>query len=46
MQSIFGNINYKENEILSNHTTFRIGGPAKYFFTPSTADEIVEIIRG
>lgn len=45
MQSIFGNINYKENEILSNHTTFRIGGPAKYFFTPSTADEIVEIIR-
>ena len=45
MQSIFGDINYRENELMSGHTTFKIGGPAKYFFTPITDDEIVEIIN-
>ncbi len=45
MQSIFGDINYKENELMSGHTTFRIGGPAKYFFTPKTDEEIVKIIN-
>ena len=45
MQSIFGDINYKENEMMSCHTTFKIGGPAKYFFTPSTDEEIVQIIN-
>ena len=44
MQSIFGDISYKENELMSRHTTFRIGGPAKYFFTPETDEEIVKII--
>ena len=44
MQSIFKEINYRENELLCNHTTFRIGGPAKYFFTPSSPEEIVKII--
>lgn len=29
---------------MSGHTTFRIGGPAKYFFTPATDEEIVKII--
>ncbi|MBQ8317108.1 MAG: UDP-N-acetylmuramate dehydrogenase [Lachnospiraceae bacterium] len=44
MHNIFGNISYKSNELMSGHTTFRIGGPAKYFFTPETDDEIVKII--
>ena len=45
MQSIFGDIKYKENELMSGHTTFKIGGPAKYFFTPNTDEEIVRIIN-
>lgn len=30
-----------ENEPMSNHTTFRIGGPAKYFFEAKTSEELV-----
>lgn len=45
MQSIFRDINYRENELMSGHTTFKIGGPAKYFFTPHTSEEIVNIIN-
>ena len=39
----------KENilvdEPMKLHTTFRIGGNAKYFVSPSSADEIVELVR-
>ncbi|MBR3835133.1 MAG: UDP-N-acetylmuramate dehydrogenase [Lachnospiraceae bacterium] len=45
MRSIFGDISYKESELMSGHTTFRIGGPAKYFFTPKTNEEIIKIIN-
>ena len=45
MQSIFEDINFKENELMSSHTTFKIGGPAKYFFTPKTNEEIVKVIN-
>jgi UDP-N-acetylmuramate dehydrogenase len=27
-----------ENEIMSRHTTFKIGGPAKYFVKPRSID--------
>ena len=33
-----------ENEIMSRHTTFKIGGPAKYFVKPRSIDKIIEII--
>ena len=33
-----------ENEIMSGHTTFKIGGPAKYFVKPRNIDKIIEII--
>lgn len=33
------------NEALANHTTWGIGGPARYFAEPSTEDEIVRLIR-
>ena len=29
-----------ENEVLSNHCTFKIGGPAKYFFVAKSAEEV------
>ena len=30
---------------MSRHTTFRIGGPADYFVTPHTKEEIRQVIR-
>lgn len=44
MRGIFQDIDYVENELLSRHTTFKIGGPARYFFTPKTHEEIIKII--
>lgn len=32
----------KENEILANHSTFRIGGPARYFAVAGSRDELRE----
>ena len=34
-----------ENEIMSKHTTFKIGGPAKYFLRPKTSKQIIGIIK-
>ena len=34
-----------ENEIMSKHTTFKIGGPAKFFVIPKTIKKIIEIIK-
>lgn len=34
-----------ENEMMNKHTTFRIGGPAKYFTRPKTVYQILEIIK-
>jgi len=44
MQSIFRDIEFKKDELMSCHTTFRIGGPAKYLFTPKSQEEILKII--
>lgn len=35
----------KENEPLSKHTWFRIGGPARYFVEPRTFDELCRVVR-
>jgi UDP-N-acetylmuramate dehydrogenase len=34
-----------ENEMLEKHTTFRIGGPARFFTKPKTIEQIKEIIQ-
>lgn len=34
-----------ENELLKNHTTFKIGGPAKYFFVAKNQDEVVKATK-
>ena len=34
-----------ENEMMNIHTTFKIGGRAKYFVKPKTINQIVEIIQ-
>lgn len=42
---ITGQTNVKVNEPMKNHTTFRIGGNADYFVTPSTKEELQEILQ-
>ena len=34
-----------QNELLSKHTTFRLGGPAKYFITTKNVIQIINIIK-
>jgi UDP-N-acetylmuramate dehydrogenase len=36
---------FKKNIKLASHTTFKIGGPAKYFFTAGTKKELIGAIR-
>jgi len=35
----------RATELLANHTSFRIGGPAEWFATPSDLDELVPLLR-
>ena len=35
----------KKDEPMKSHTTFRVGGPAAYFVTPQTADEVAKVIE-
>lgn len=34
----------KIDELMKDHTTFRVGGPADYFVMPETADEVRELV--
>ena len=45
LNSILDKKNILLKEIMSKHTTFRLGGPAKYFIKPKTIEEIVKIIN-
>ncbi len=42
--SVLKGINYLENEPMSRHTTFRIGGPADYFVCPENASELKRVL--
>ena len=37
--------NILKNEVMSKHTTFKIGGPAKYFIKPTKYEQIIKIIK-
>ena len=45
LKSILKNDEIIENELLSKHTTFRLGGSAKFFVRPKTITQIIEIIQ-
>ena len=45
LQNIVGAENVYHDEALKKHTTFRIGGPARYFVTPRYIEDFVEVIR-
>ena len=36
----------RQRELLANHTSFRIGGPAEWFAEPSTLEELVQVLQG
>jgi UDP-N-acetylmuramate dehydrogenase len=38
-------LDIKENELLKNHSTFRIGGPARYFVVAKNKEEVLEAIN-
>ena len=38
------NIQYLENESLKKHTTFKVGGDAKYIALPSSAEQIIKLL--
>ncbi len=37
--------NIKKNISLASHTTFKIGGKARYFFNAKSADDLMQIVR-
>ena len=45
LESLVGAENILLYEPMSNHTTFKVGGPAKYFVTVSTIEQLVKIIK-
>ena len=45
LKNILKNDEIIENELLSKHTTFRLGGSAKFFVRPKTITQIIEIIQ-
>lgn len=44
LSEIVGEENIIENEPLSRHTSFKIGGPARYFLTPKDEEGIVRTV--
>jgi UDP-N-acetylmuramate dehydrogenase len=45
LKSVLGPDEILENEMMSRHTTFRIGGPSKFFVKPKTIEKLVQIIK-
>lgn len=45
IEQIVGKEHIRSQESLSGHTTFRIGGPAKWYVEPDTTEELVLVIR-
>lgn len=40
LKNVLGPLRLQENEPLKNHTYFKIGGPARYFFEAKTVDDL------
>lgn len=45
ISEILHGIDYTENEPMSRHTTFRIGGRADLFVCPKTPDELIKVLK-
>ena len=44
LEQIVGAEALRENEPMIRHTTFRIGGPARYFVTPESGEQVAEVV--
>lgn len=45
LRGLLPEIELLENEPMSRHTTFRIGGPARWMFCPRTAQEATQVLK-
>lgn len=45
LRTIVGEDDVYQDEPMSEHTTFRIGGPADLYVVPEETDEVVEVVR-
>ncbi len=45
LRAAFGEERIREQEVLAPYTTFKIGGPADYYFEAATADELEHALR-
>ncbi len=45
MSVLLDNIKHLQFEPMKNHTTFRIGGPAKCFYMPASVEELILVIE-
>lgn len=45
LQELFGENRIKINEPMSMHTTFKIGGPAKYYIEVSDLNDLISVIQ-
>lgn len=45
MSVLLDDIKHLQFEPMKNHTTFRIGGPAKHFYMPASVEELILVIE-
>ena len=45
LQSLLDNDEIYENEMMNKHTTFKLGGPAKFFIKPKSINKIVKVLK-
>ena len=45
LKKIVGELNIRFDELMAEHTTFKIGGPAQIFLTPHTTEEIGAVVK-
>lgn len=45
MSDIVGRENVKTNALMSEYTTFKVGGPADYFVEPNNIEEVKKIVK-
>lgn len=45
LESIVGKDGVVCNDLMKNHTSFKIGGPADFIVTPKTIDDIINLIK-
>ena len=42
LREIFDKDEILENEIMNKHTTFKLGGPAKFFIKPKSINQLIK----